>query len=92
VCCIKIFPYEDATEFAQRLAFAYVEQEEGDEYSFEDWDWEMIAASWFYVTDKGWGLAESLEEAIIEAFDLLGFEYDEADLDRLYGLEEYEGR
>jgi hypothetical protein len=87
MCCIKIFPYEDVSEWTKQFVFASDDNEE--DFTLDEWE-EYICTYWFFVTDKGWGLFESLEEAIIEAFDLLGFEYDDADVCRLYGLEEAE--
>ena len=84
--CIQLFPYEDADEWSKRYAFAYVDQDESDEQSFDDWDYEMLS-SWFAVTERGWTLQESLEEAIIEAFDMLDIPFDEQDVDLLYGLQ-----
>ena len=84
--CIQIFPYERADKWTKKFAYANLDEEEQEMFGFDDWDYEMLGR-WFAVTPKGWALEESIEEAIIEAFDMLDIPFDEADLDRLYGEE-----
>jgi hypothetical protein len=82
---MTIFPYEEADEWSKQFAFASDDNEEG--FTLDEWE-EYVVCYWFAVTEKGWGLYESLEEAIIGAFDMLDFPFDEADLDMLYGFVE----
>ena len=82
--CIRLFPYSEATEYSRRLVYA-VREDDGFDESFEMWDSEMVGF-WFAVTGTKWTLQESLDEAIINIFDAMGFPYDGADICRLYGL------
>lgn len=85
--CIQIFPYERADEWTKQFAYASIIEEADDEmFDFEEWDRE-ICGFWFAVTPKGWVLQESIEEAIIDAFDMLDIPFEEADIDRLYDEE-----
>jgi hypothetical protein len=83
--CIHLFPYDYTDEFIKRWVYAQRCEDE-DDFDFDDWE-DGVFSYWFMTVDGMWALQESLEEAIIELFDVLDMPYDDWDVQLLYGLE-----
>ncbi len=83
--CILLWPYEHCTEFTKQFIYANDENAEEEEFIFDVWE-EYIDTFWLVFTRDSWSFQESMDEAIIEGFEMLGMPYDDEDVQRLYGL------